>query len=78
MKFVMHNEMPKSGEFVAVWQYEGMLRSDDMIWEGGKLYCWQFNEETTEYEKREVASDPPLIGIDGDVLTYITLPNSKK
>lgn len=74
MRYVIHNEMPKSGEFVAVWQYEGMLRSDDMIWEGDKLYFWFFNEDTTDYEKREFMSDPPMIGVDGDVLCYITLP----
>jgi hypothetical protein len=65
--------MPKSGEFVAVWQYEGMLRSDDMIWEGDKLYYWLFKEDTTDFEKREVMADPAMFGVDGDVLCYITL-----
>jgi hypothetical protein len=73
MRYVIHDEMPKSGEFVAVWQYEGMLRSDDMIWEGDKLFYWLFNEDTTDYEKREVVADPATFGIDGDVLCYITL-----
>jgi hypothetical protein len=76
MKFVMHNEMPSSGEFIAIWTYEGMLRSDNLIWEDGKLYYWQFNEETTDYEKREIESYPNDFG--EEILTYITLPKNSK
>ena len=76
MKYVMHNEMPLSGEFIAVWTYEGMLRSDNLIWEDGKLYYWQFNEETTDYEKREIMSYPNDFG--EQILTYITLPKKAK
>jgi hypothetical protein len=70
MKFVMHDEMPSSGEFVAIWTYEGMLRSDNLIWKNGQLYYWQFNEETQDYEKREIASYPDDFG--EEILTYIT------
>lgn len=37
---ILVKEMPTSGQFVAVWEYEGILNSGDCKWEDGKLFWW--------------------------------------
>lgn len=37
---ILVNEMPKSGQFVAVWEYGGSIWSDTFCWEDDKLLCY--------------------------------------
>ena len=37
---ILVNEMPKSGQFVAVWKFKGRIWSDTYKWEDGILYEW--------------------------------------
>ena len=38
MKIV--DKMPKEGQFVAVWKYNGVTWSDTYRWVDGELRCW--------------------------------------
>ena len=40
---ILVNEMPKSGQFVAVWEYDGTLYSDSYEWE--EDYLVEYNED---------------------------------
>lgn len=38
---ILVNEMPKSGQFVAVWEYNGNIWSGTYYWDdGGDLFEW--------------------------------------
>lgn len=41
---ILVNEMPKSGQFVAVWTNEDGIWSDSYMWEDGKLMEYDIND----------------------------------
>ena len=44
---VILDEMPKTGQFVMIWQHNGVIWSETRKWEDGKL--WYFLEGVDEW-----------------------------
>lgn len=37
---ILVKEMPTSGQFVAVWEHDGVMKSTRYQWYDGKLFYW--------------------------------------
>lgn len=37
---ILVKEMPTSGQFVAVWEHDGVMKSAHYQWYDGKLFYW--------------------------------------
>lgn len=62
---------PTSGQFVAVWEYNGVLWSDTYMWEDGKLYQYAPDCEGSEDEWLEVSDGLVILTTHQHLWNYI-------
>lgn len=61
MKRVILTEMPKSGQFVAIWDYNGLPWASVYRWKGNTLLCYDEDSdgwEGFEWDDHTVTREP--------------------